>query len=86
MFLDRDADVVTYNRARVWGYATFAIRFLIWFVGFVVIGSEWFARWQSDAGNGQSFAMSLTTIWAAFAVLLAKDEPAEVTAASEVEK
>ena len=83
LFLNRNADAVAYNRARTWGYAAFGVGFLIWFVGFVVIGSEWFAMWQSEIWNGQAVAMNLTTIWAAFAVLLAMNEPAEVSAAAD---
>lgn len=86
LFLYRDADLATYNRARAWGYAAYAVGFLIWFVGFVVIGSEWFAMWQSEAWDGQDVAISLTTIWAAFAVLLAMNDSAEVAASAEVQK
>ena len=32
-----------------------ALAFLIWFVGFLVIGGEWFAMWQSANWNGQEF-------------------------------
>ncbi len=27
--------------------------FLVWFLGFTVIGGEWFAMWQSPRWNGQ---------------------------------
>jgi predicted small integral membrane protein len=30
--------------------------FLVWFLGFMVIGGEWFAMWQSDTWNGQDAA------------------------------
>jgi len=30
--------------------------FLLWFVGFLVIGGEWFAMWQSASWNGQEAA------------------------------
>ena len=30
--------------------------FLIWFVGFMVVGGEWFAMWQSTTWNGQQSA------------------------------
>jgi predicted small integral membrane protein len=30
--------------------------FLVWFVGFLVIGGEWFAMWQSKIWNGQESA------------------------------
>lgn len=30
--------------------------FLVWFFGFMVIGGEWFAMWQSQTWNGQDAA------------------------------
>ena len=30
--------------------------FLVWFTGFLVIGGEWFAMWQSATWNGQEAA------------------------------
>lgn len=75
LFLLRDAGAAACNRARVWGYGAYGLGFLIWFVGFVVVGSEWFAMWQSSSWNGKETAMGITTLWAAFAVLLAMNEP-----------
>jgi predicted small integral membrane protein len=33
-----------------------AAAFLVWFVGFLVVGGEWFAMWQSKTWNGQESA------------------------------
>ncbi|GAA2824756.1 putative small integral membrane protein [Aminobacter aminovorans] len=30
--------------------------FLVWFLGFMVVGGEWFAMWQSSTWNGQEAA------------------------------
>lgn len=73
----RGADRHAYDRARVWGFAAYGLGILIWFVGFIVGGSEWFAMWQSEEWNGKDTAMQLATLWAVFAVLLAMNEPAE---------
>ena len=35
--------------------------FLIWFVGFITVGGEWFAMWQSQVWNGQQAAFRLGT-------------------------
>lgn len=75
LFLRRNADVAAYDRARAWGYAAFALGFAIWFIGFIIIGSEWFAMWQSGSWNGKDTAMGIVTLWAGFAVLLAMNEP-----------
>ncbi len=32
------------------------VGFLLWFLGFMVIGGEWFAMWQSKIWNGQEAA------------------------------
>ncbi|EYT56814.1 membrane protein [Leucobacter sp. UCD-THU] len=79
LFLRRAAGVAEYDAARKWGYAAYALGFAIWFIGFIVIGSEWFAMWQSDTWNGKDTAMGIVTLWAGFAVLLAMNEPREVT-------
>ena len=38
------------------GVAFLALGFLIWFFGFMVVGGEWFAMWQSSQWNGQPAA------------------------------
>lgn len=35
---------------------------LIWFVGFIAIGGEWFLMWQSSTWNGISAAFRIVTI------------------------
>lgn len=68
-----------FNNAKSFGYYAFILGFAIWFFGFVVIGSEWFAMWQSQIWNGKETAMDITTVWIGFAILLAlKDEDLEV--------
>lgn len=79
LYLRRDADLATYNSARGWGYAAYGLGFVIWFLGFIVIGSEWFAMWQSSIWNGKETAMGIVTLWAGFAVLLAVNEPVRAT-------
>ena len=75
LFLRCDADAATFNRAKSWGYGAYGVGFLIWFIGFIVIGSEWFAMWQSSTWNGKDTAMPLAILWAGFAVLLALGDP-----------
>jgi predicted small integral membrane protein len=33
-----------------------ALGFLVWFFGFMVVGGEYFAMWQSKSWNGQEAA------------------------------
>lgn len=74
LFLRRNR-TAAFNRAKVWGYAAYGLGFLIWYVGFVIIGSEWFAMWQSSTWNGKDTAMNISMLWGVFAVLLAMNEP-----------
>lgn len=74
LFLARHADLETYDRARGWGYAAYGLGIVIWFIGFIVIGSEWFAMWQSEIWNGKDTAMPLAILWGAFAALLALND------------
>lgn len=67
-----------FNQSKSFGYYAFILGFAIWFFGFVVIGSEWFAMWQSQIWNGKETAMDITSVWIGFAILLAlKDEDLE---------
>ncbi len=38
------------------------LSFLIWFVGFIAVGGEWFLMWQSSTWNGISAAFRIVTI------------------------
>jgi predicted small integral membrane protein len=44
--------------------------FLLWFLGFVVIGGEWFAMWQSTVWNGQENAFRFYVTLLLVAVLV----------------
>jgi predicted small integral membrane protein len=35
------------------------IGFVVWYFGFMVIGGEWFAMWQSKSWNGQEAAFRI---------------------------
>lgn len=75
LFLARNAGTAVFDRARSWGYAAFAVGLVIWFIGFIVIGSEWFAMWQSSSWNGKDTAMPLAIFWMASAAVLAMNAP-----------
>ncbi|HVZ57760.1 MAG TPA: DUF2165 domain-containing protein [Chitinophagaceae bacterium] len=46
------AGAAAFHQAKRWGVAGILLGILIWFVGFEVIGGEWFAMWQSASWNG----------------------------------
>jgi predicted small integral membrane protein len=52
----RYAGQAGFQRAKRWVIAGCATGFLVWFFGFMVVGGEWFAMWQSKDWNGQEGA------------------------------
>ncbi|MFT3730543.1 MAG: DUF2165 domain-containing protein [Hyphomicrobium sp.] len=42
-----------FNRAKSYAIAAATLGFLVWFFGFMVVGGEWFAMWESQSWNGQ---------------------------------
>jgi len=52
----RHASGVAFQRAKRWVAAGCTMGFLVWFFGFMVVGGEWFAMWQSTTWNGQEGA------------------------------
>jgi predicted small integral membrane protein len=52
----RHADATIFNGAKNFVVLGCVTGFLLWFCGFMVIGGEWFAMWQSKIWNGQTAA------------------------------
>lgn len=55
-----------FNRSKTWMVAGATLGFGVWFFGFMVVGGEFFAMWQSKTWNGQEaafrFYMSLLAV------------------------
>jgi predicted small integral membrane protein len=56
MIRNINKDGTTFHASKNWAIAGIIIGILIWFVGFEVIGGEWFAMWQSATWNGLAAA------------------------------
>ena len=52
----RRKDGANFNAAKSLITAGCVVGFLVWFFGFMVVGGEWFAMWQSKTWNGQEAA------------------------------
>ena len=52
-------DASRFQRSKRFVYIGGALGFLIWFFGFMVVGGEWFAMWQSKEWNGQEAALRI---------------------------
>jgi predicted small integral membrane protein len=46
------ADARTFNSSKTFAIAGLVLGFLLWQVGFMSIGGEWFGMWQSQQWNG----------------------------------
>jgi len=67
-------DSQTFSSKKKLGYIAFLLALCIWFVGFIVIGSEWFAMWQSQIWNGKQTAMDITEVLLGFMILYSLPE------------
>jgi predicted small integral membrane protein len=66
-----DAPVADFHAAKSVAFAGLGLGFALWFGGFMVIGGQWFASWQSQDWNGRESAfMFYTAIGVAFLALL----------------
>ena len=45
-----------FHRAKHFTVIAVTLAFLVWFTGFMVVGGEWFAMWQSKIWNGRESA------------------------------
>jgi predicted small integral membrane protein len=66
MALKLRAPKAEFRRASALTSVGVALGFALWFIGFMGIGAEWFAMWQSEDWNGQQpafrFVMVLLTV------------------------
>ena len=64
-----------FHRAKSLGVIGATIGFANWFIGFMVVGGEWFAMWQSQIWNGQQGAFRFyMTMMVVLIFLLQKDD------------
>jgi predicted small integral membrane protein len=75
LFKNLKADTLQFNAVKNWSVAGIIIGIIIWFLGFEVIGGEWFAMWQSTIWNGLAAAERILTFLVLTLILLhMKDE------------
>ncbi len=69
------APAATFQRAKAWLVAGATLGFMVWFFGFMVVGGEYFAMWQSKIWNGQEAAFRFyMTLLAVLIFVQQKDE------------
>lgn len=66
-------DATVFNRAKVTAIAGLTLGFLVWQVGFMSVGGEWFGMWMSQQWNGvpDAFRFFITIM----AVLIYLNQP-----------
>jgi predicted small integral membrane protein len=69
----RDSGAV-FNQAKRFVYVATGLGFLVWFLGFMVIGGEWFAMWQSNTWNGQGAAFRCYAALLGAGIFIALDD------------
>jgi predicted small integral membrane protein len=70
LFKHLKSDALTFHAAKNWAVAGLIIGIIIWFLGFEVVGGEWFAMWQSSQWNGLSSAERIVSFLALALILL----------------
>lgn len=56
MWRARNAPAEEFNRSKKWGIVGLTLGFVLWQVGFMSIGGEWFGMWMSPTWNGVASA------------------------------
>lgn len=56
MFRARHMSAEVFEASKKWAIIGGILGFLVWFFGFMVVGGQWFAMWQSPNWNGQEAA------------------------------
>ena len=70
------ADASTFRRAKSFAVLGLTLGFLIWQVGFMTVGGEWFGMWQSQQWNGipSAFRFAMVIVAVLIFVVLRDEE------------
>jgi predicted small integral membrane protein len=61
-----------FHEMKTIAFAGLALGFAVWFGGFMVVGGQWFASWQSKEWNGREAAFMFYTPIALVFLILAQ--------------
>ena len=65
------AEARAFNRAKTFAILGLTLGFLLWQVGFMSIGGEWFGMWQSQQWNGVPSAFRFVMVILAVLIFVA---------------
>ena len=74
LFKNIASNAATFHASKNWAIAGIAIGIIIWFLGFEVVGGEWFAMWQSRTWNGLGSAERIVSFLVLVLILLHFEE------------
>ena len=76
MLRQRNANAAVFNRSKALAIAGLTLGFLVWQVGFMSVGGEWFGMWMSKTWNGvpDAFRFFITIIAVLIYVVLPDNE------------
>jgi predicted small integral membrane protein len=78
MFAARGATAARFNAAKGLAIAGLTCGFLLYYLGFLVVGGEWFKMWQSQTWNAQAAAFRFAACFAFVLVyVVLRDEEVE---------
>jgi predicted small integral membrane protein len=67
----RNADAAAFNRAKAFAITGLTVGFLLWQLGFMTIGGEWFGMWQSKSWDGVPSAFRFVMVIMAVLIFVA---------------
>jgi predicted small integral membrane protein len=70
LFENLKSDGAVFHASKNWAVAGIIIGIIIWFLGFEVVGGEWFAMWQSSVWNGLGAAERIVSFLVLILILL----------------
>ena len=74
IFDARHLPAVEFNAAKPVAIAGLAAGFTLYFLGFMVVGGEWFQMWQSQTWNGQEAAFRFAVSFALVMIFIAMED------------
>jgi predicted small integral membrane protein len=70
LFKNLNGSAAMFHSSKNWAVAGIIIGIIVWFLGFEVIGGEWFVMWQSHIWNGLISAERIVNFLAPVLILL----------------
>ena len=74
LFKNIRSSPATFHASKNWAVAGIIIGIITWFIGFEVIGGEWFSMWQSGTWNGLGGAERIVSFLVLVLILLHFEE------------